>query len=207
MAGYCNQCRENVWLNADGSCPRGHSAEHISGAYEAGPPPPSAPQPYQPQPYEQPVQYAQQPAQYPAQPAGYPPQAAPYGAPPGQEPERKASHAGVVALVIGVTVLGLIFLCGILAAIAIPVLNSAKTDAGQKACFANQRMVYGASQSYMADKGTLPQSMDDLIDAGLIESEPVCPSQGSYLWDRATGKITCSVHGSYETGGPEPPTQ
>jgi competence protein ComGC len=197
-AGYCDQCRENVWLGADGSCPRGHTADHISGAYEAGPPPQAAPQ-QQPQPY-QPAPYAQ--PQYP-QPGGYPPQ---YPAPPGQEPQGKKSHTGCVIAAVAVVV-GLLFLCGIMAAIAVPIFNAAKSSAGQKACFANQRTVSGASQAYMADKGALPKTLNDLVDAGLIESEPVCPSHGTYTWDEMTGEITCSVHGSYKTGGQEPPTQ
>lgn len=200
-AGYCDQCREHVWLNADGSCPRGHTADHISGAYEAGPPPQAAPQPAQ-QPY-QPVPYAQ--PQYPA-PRGYPPPAAQYPVSPGQQPQGKKSHAVVVIAVVAALVVAL-FVCGILAAIAIPIFEASKTSAGQKACFANERAVAGASQTYLADTGALPKTLQDLVDEGLIESEPVCPSRGTYMWDEMTGEITCSVHGSFRTGGREPPTQ
>jgi competence protein ComGC len=187
-AGYCDQCRENVWLNADGSCPRGHTADHISAAYEAGPPPQAAPQPQQ-QPYQQPQPY--QPAQYPV--------------PPGQEPPRKKSHTGVV--VAAVVVLGLLLLCGLMAAMPMLIFSKAKSSAQQRVCFANQRTVSGASQAYMADNGALPKTLKALIDAGLIESEPVCPNGGTYTWDEMTGEITCSIHGSYKTGGREPPTQ
>jgi hypothetical protein len=35
-AGHCIQCGENVWLAADGSCPKGHGPQDISRVYEAG---------------------------------------------------------------------------------------------------------------------------------------------------------------------------
>jgi competence protein ComGC len=103
--------------------------------------------------------------------------------------------------VILVVIFGLIFMCGVLLAIAIPVFNSAKTNATERACFANQRAVYAASQAYTTDKGTPPTALDDLLDAGLISGEPVCPSHGSYAWDQTTGKITCSVHGAFGPAG------
>ena len=34
-AGYCDQCRANVWLKEDGGCINGHDASHISNVYEA----------------------------------------------------------------------------------------------------------------------------------------------------------------------------
>lgn len=198
LAGYCNQCRESVWLTADGACPRGHGAENISGAYEAGPAP----------------HFVQQPAP-PSQPSRPAPQSAQYPVPPGQAPEAKKGGSGVVIAVVLVVVFGLIFMCGILAAIAIPVFNSAKTNATERACFANQRAVYSASQAYTTEHGTPPTALGDLLKDGLISAEPVCPSHGMYVWNQATGKITCSVHGAVGTAGgtdlpsrnSEPPTQ
>lgn len=202
LAGYCNQCRESVWLTADGACPRGHGAENISGAYEAGPAP----------------HFVQQPAP-PAQPPQSAPQSAPqsgqYPVSSGQMPEPKKGGSGVVIAVVLVVIFGLLFMCGVLLAIAIPVFNSAKTDATERACFANQRAAYAASQAYIADTGEPPAALKDLVDAGLISDEPVCPSHGIYVWNQATGKITCSVHGAYSTFGgtdlpsrsAEPPTQ
>jgi competence protein ComGC len=199
LAGYCNQCRENVWLTADGSCPRGHGAESVSGAYEAGPPP----------------HFVQQPAQQYPQTSQPSPQTTRYPVPPGQVPEPKKSNPGVVIAVILVVIFGLIFMCGVLAAIAIPAFNSAKTSATERACFANQRAIYAASQAYTAEHAKPPTSLQDLLDDGLISDEPVCPSHGTYVWDQTTGKITCSVHGAFGTVGGtdlpsrnlEPPTQ
>lgn len=33
-AGYCNECKQNVWLNEDGSCQFGHPASSISNVYD-----------------------------------------------------------------------------------------------------------------------------------------------------------------------------
>lgn len=36
-AGYCKECKKNVWLKEDGSCQFGHSAENITFAYKTEP--------------------------------------------------------------------------------------------------------------------------------------------------------------------------
>lgn len=36
-AGYCSQCKSNVWVTKEGACPAGHGAECISNRYEASP--------------------------------------------------------------------------------------------------------------------------------------------------------------------------
>jgi hypothetical protein len=48
QAGYCCQCKANVWLTADGTCPAGHPAVCISNVYDAPvPAPPPAAAQYQ----------------------------------------------------------------------------------------------------------------------------------------------------------------
>ena len=48
QAGYCSECKANVWLMGDGRCPAGHGAECISNVYEATvPAPPPGPAPSQ----------------------------------------------------------------------------------------------------------------------------------------------------------------
>lgn len=34
-AGYCNECKKNVWLTADGFCQFGHAPDNVSKVYEA----------------------------------------------------------------------------------------------------------------------------------------------------------------------------
>jgi competence protein ComGC len=166
-AGYCDQCGENVWLAPDGSCMRGHGAEHVTGAYEAGSPP-------SPQPVPTPGAYAPAPAP-------------------------RKNNTGVVIAIVAVVLIFMLFVCGIIAAIAIPIFSAARTGAQQKVCYANQRLIISAAESYEADKGKPPSSMQDLVGAGLMKSVPVCPNDGRYEWDPKTHRISCSVHGSFQS--------
>ena len=180
-AGFCNQCGENVWLAQDGSCPRGHAADQISNAYEAGPPvPPAQPQP-QPQPQ-----------------APYIPSPAPYGSVPtpyGPQPQKK-SHAGVVVAIVAVILVGMLFICGILAAIAVPIFTASKASAQRRVCFANQRNIIAATKAYEADHNQLPTTLNDLVKDHLLDSMPVCPNGGTYEWDATKGQVSCTVHGA-----------
>ena len=57
-----------------------------------------------------------------------------------------------------------VLIIGILVAIAIPVFNSAKKNAQKKSCFANQRTIDGATNSYQAEFGVFPPGgIDDLL--------------------------------------------
>jgi competence protein ComGC len=183
-AGFCNQCGENVWLAQDGSCPRGHAADQISNVYEASPP---APQP-QPQPQ---APYVPSPAPYGPQPAPYGPSAAPYGPQP-----PKKSHAGVIIAIVAVILVGMLFICGILAAIAVPIFTASKASAQRRACFANQRNIIAATKAYEADHNQLPATLNDLVKDNLLDPIPVCPGGGTYEWDATKGQVSCTVHGS-----------
>jgi competence protein ComGC len=173
-AGFCNQCGENVWLAQDGSCPRGHAADQISNVYEADPPAPQAPQQ----------------APYVPTPTPYGPVSAPYGPQP-----PKKSHAGVIIAIVA-AVLVMFFICGILAAIAIPVFYGAKNSGQQKACFANQRNIIAAAEAYETDHGQLPTTLNDLVKDNLLDSIPICPGGGTYEWDATKGRVRCTVHGA-----------
>lgn len=113
-----------------------------------------------------------------------------------------------------------ILIIGILVAIAIPVFNSAKASAQRRTCFANQRIIEGACQTYVADHADA--SLADL--AGLVSAAnplkgmyihgvpPRCPAapepadktsptaaEGAYTLD-ADGNVAACVfagHGSY----------
>lgn len=160
QAGFCSGCGDNVWLNADGSCSKGHAAACVSGAYEA------------PQP--QPVPLA---------------------------PQRR-SRAGLV-LGIAAGLVAALFLCGILSAIAVPVFLNASSNAAEKSCFANQRTVEGASDTYLIENdGTaLPSDWTGLMSVLVpkyIKAVPECPSGGVYsATTTADGliEVTCSIHG------------
>lgn len=71
-----------------------------------------------------------------------------------------------------------VLIIGILVAIAIPVFNAARASAWQRSCFANQRTIEGAAQSYQAETGSLPANVGALVPA-YIKVAPECPRPGS----------------------------
>jgi prepilin-type N-terminal cleavage/methylation domain-containing protein len=86
---------------------------------------------------------------------------------------RKDSGFTLVELMVVVLIIG------ILVAIAIPVFNAAKANAQKKSCFANQRTIEGAAQTYAAgNDGTLPAAISNLVPT-YIKNAPYCPAGGS----------------------------
>ena len=81
-----------------------------------------------------------------------------------------------------------VLIIGILVAIAIPVFTAARNSAQQKTCFANQRTIEGAVQSYGATNGANPPAVaaggtagdgSVLVTASYIKSWPYCPALAS----------------------------
>jgi len=100
-----------------------------------------------------------------------------------------------------------VLIIGILVAIAVPIFNAAKASAQQKTCFANQRTLEGADQSYQASTGALVaagtvNAANALITGGYIKSPPYCPLvgvAGLYSLD-AAGTVSTPAgctHGHY----------
>lgn len=172
-AGFCDQCGTNVWVNPDGSCANGHTADHVSGIYEADVPAPVA-------------------------------VAAPVLR---QPPPTKRGGGTTVAIILAVVLVFGCMMCGIVSAIAVPVFNAAKGNALTKSCYAYERAMDGAVQTYYADKGVYPTSLDDLVKAGLFPKVPTCPGGGTYTYDPKTRRVTCSKHGSYFDVGAPPAGQ
>ncbi|UCC12522.1 MAG: hypothetical protein JSW02_03025 [candidate division WOR-3 bacterium] len=60
-------------------------------------------------------------------------------------------------------------------------------------CLAQRRRVEASVQMYWAEHGSFPASLDDLAD--MFDEEFLCPVTGaSYIYHRATGKLTCPDH-------------
>ena len=99
-----------------------------------------------------------------------------------------------------------VLIIGILVSIAIPIFNSAQASAQQKTCFASQRVIEGAAQTYYAATGSLPHAgvvdaSEELIAAGYIVRPPTCPlSRQLYAIDDSgtvtNASLTCG-HGHY----------
>jgi len=93
-----------------------------------------------------------------------------------------------------------VLIIGILVAIAIPVFNAAKASAQEKACFANQRTLEGAAQTYQADGNTLVGlTVADLTGGGYVKTAPTCPTTGAgYTFADDVGTVAdCATHGHF----------
>ncbi|MGM0600790.1 MAG: competence type IV pilus major pilin ComGC [Candidatus Rifleibacteriota bacterium] len=93
---------------------------------------------------------------------------------------------------------------GILAAIAIPNFRKARGTARKTACFANQRVLLGATEMWNMDHPEMQTTLDKafiekLVEEGYLRSVPTCPAGGTYSstgdLSTADGEITCSEHG------------
>ena len=169
-AGFCASCGENVWLAADGTCPRGHGADQISNQYEAAAP-------------GEVVNGWEQPTQA---------QAVAGGQQPDPQQKRKLGAGAIVAIVLG-SLFVLLLCCVVVGFVAI----FAPSNAKQKSCYANERTIEGAAQNYAASgDGSLPSAISDLVP-DYIKTDPSCPAGGSYDWDSENGTVNCSVHGNY----------
>lgn len=82
------------------------------------------------------------------------------------------------------------------------VFDTARDDARRKSCFANQRTIEGSAQSYLAEHGSLPGDVQELVDAGFLKTSPTCPTAGGSdpyeFADGGNGEVSpCPVHGHY----------
>ncbi len=99
-----------------------------------------------------------------------------------------------------------VLIIGILVAIAIPVFNSAKKNAQKKACFANQRTIDGALNSYQAEFGVFPAdagAVGTLVTNNYLKVAPTNPGGGeayTVLNNQADGcpGAAPNDHGSYQ---------
>jgi len=108
----------------------------------------------------------------------------------------KTKNTAVIAIVVVAVCMLLLFVCGILVAIAIPVFNAAKMNALTKSCYANERTIEGAALTYQADNGALPASVEALAPAYIVEI-PECPVAGPYDYDPELGQTDCAEHGHF----------
>lgn len=123
-----------------------------------------------------------------------------------QDGARLESGKGSKTWLIVIAVLmipGMLLICGILTAIAIPVFNSASTGAEEQSCFAYERMMEGGYAVWLAESPDhTPEQVPDyrtleetLLAGGHIPESLVCASGGTYEF--SNGEVTCSTHGHY----------
>jgi prepilin-type N-terminal cleavage/methylation domain-containing protein len=98
-----------------------------------------------------------------------------------------------------------VLIIGILVAIAIPVFNSAKANAQKRSCYANQRTIEGAGNTFAAEQNTPPASVAALVAGDYLKSNPKCPqTQAVYSMVNTTTVSGCggetpsaTIHGYY----------
>lgn len=114
--------------------------------------------------------------------------------------EAKGRELSIVAAnPLGKSVLTILPIVGIVAAIAIPNFTKARNSAREKACEANMRVLEGACELMSMDAKEPPESFDigQLVKGGYLKSTPTCPQDGTYLIKKtAEGvEVSCTKHG------------
>jgi prepilin-type N-terminal cleavage/methylation domain-containing protein len=88
-----------------------------------------------------------------------------------------------------------VLIIGILLAIAIPNFMKARESSRTKSCIANLKQIQAAKEQWAMDTKAAPGAAvadTDLYGAGLyIETEPTCPSGGTYTIENLDTKPTC----------------
>lgn len=103
-----------------------------------------------------------------------------------------------------------VLIIGILVAIAIPVFNAAKANAQLKSCYANQRTIEGAVQTYQATGTAVGAGMlngngspgtPDVLCPTYIKVAPLCPKTSQYYITDAAGTVTGDLNAGGFTAG------
>jgi Zn-dependent protease with chaperone function len=95
--------------------------------------------------------------------------------------------------------LGMIFIIGLLAAMAIPAFEKVRAASIEKACFNNRLMLTAAlDQHALEHNGKAPQTFAEIVGpTQYIKTLPVCPKGGEYNAKRKDNEfeVSCTVHG------------
>ena len=85
------------------------------------------------------------------------------------------------------------FILIILLSVAIPTYQHSVQQARETVLQENLFQMRRAIDQYAADKGKLPQSLDDLVTDGYLREKPIDPITEKTEWDEVTGEDTYSV--------------
>jgi hypothetical protein len=110
------------------------------------------------------------------------------------------SGMATAGLVTGYLSIFMIFMWGLLAAVAIPNFVKARKAAQFQACKYNQASIQGAKKIWAEEKGKPDDAVPvdaDLFGAGKnLSNRPQCPAGGSYLLNAVKEDVSCTVHGA-----------
>lgn len=97
-----------------------------------------------------------------------------------------------------IEMLVVLFIIGVIVAIALPNLKAAGETAQEKACAANRRLIGAQADNFFLEIGRYPRSVTELKQKGFLRTKPACPAKGTYrIRPEASEekRVTCSVHG------------
>lgn len=83
-----------------------------------------------------------------------------------------------------VEIMIVVLIIGVLVVMAVPIYTASQNNAQQKACYANQRTIEGAVQTYRAASGvaSVAGTVDGshiLVTADFLKAAPSCPLDGA----------------------------
>ena len=115
------------------------------------------------------------------------------------QPAGKTNAALIIGLVVGGALLIVVFMIGLLAAIAVPNFVKARKASQAAACINNLRMIDGAKAVWALENrkemGTLPADSDLFGTGKQIQVRPVCPAGGTYTLHPVGTRPGCSIPG------------
>ena len=106
----------------------------------------------------------------------------------------------IAGLVLGyVSFVFIVFVVGLLSAVAIPNFVRARDQAQRAGCVANLHMIEGAKATWALEQKKratdIPEEADLIGPGKYIREKPVCPAGGSYSLSAAGEKAACSIPG------------
>lgn len=87
------------------------------------------------------------------------------------------------------------FILIILLSVAVPTYRIAVQNARETVLKENLQQMRRAIDQYGADKGKLPQSIEDLVQAGYLRETPVDPITEKTEWEQIMGEDATSTDG------------
>ena len=102
-----------------------------------------------------------------------------------------AAHRGFSLLELMIAM----FIMIILLSVAVPTYQRSVRHARETVLKENLWQIRRSIDQYTADKGRLPQSLEDIVNAKYLHEMPIDPIQDSAEWDEIMGEDTLSSEG------------
>ncbi|OYD07862.1 competence type IV pilus major pilin ComGC [Paludifilum halophilum] len=97
-----------------------------------------------------------------------------------------------------IEMLVVLFVIGVIIAIALPNLKAAGESAQERACAANRKLIGSQADNYFLELGSYPSSVQQLKRRGYLRTLPECPAKGNYTIQKSASvekRVKCSIHG------------